>query len=79
MPGSSIPVIRQPFVTGDLLPFWALGHPMTGNHLWDLDEDPGEEHDLVGDRSEADHADLLREALLSLEAPEDQLDRLGLA
>ena len=83
MPGSSIPVIRQPFVDGDLLPFWALGHPMTGNHLWDLDEDPFEEHDLAGDPgaagAEADRADLLREALLSVEAPDDQLVRLGLA
>ncbi|HMQ24649.1 MAG TPA: sulfatase [Acidimicrobiales bacterium] len=83
MPGSSIPVIRQPFVDGDLLPFWALGHPMTGHHLWDLDEDPFEEHDLVGDPgaagAEADCAEQLREVLLSIEAPDDQLVRLGLA
>jgi arylsulfatase A-like enzyme len=34
MPGSRIPVIRQPFRAGDLLPFWAMGG-FTGNHLYD--------------------------------------------
>src|SRR5262249_17489977 len=25
MPGSTVPVIRQPFVAGDMIPFWGLG------------------------------------------------------
>ena len=81
MPGSSVPVIRQPFVPGDLLPFWAMGHGFQGNHLWDHTEDPDELHDLTsrGAAAEADHADLLVEALRSVEAPDDQFLRLGLA
>ena len=78
MPGSTVPVIRQPFAAGDALPFWAMGHGFGGNHLWDLDDDPGEEHDLAGSRGEADHADLLREAMRSVDAPADQFERLGL-
>ena len=31
MPGSDVPVIRQPFQPGDLLPFWAMGN-FRGNH-----------------------------------------------
>jgi arylsulfatase A-like enzyme len=77
MPGSSIPVIRQPFQPGDLLPYWAATR-FTGNHLWDLDEDPGEEHDLAGTPVEREARDLLRVALEAVEAPDDQLVRLGL-
>ncbi len=78
MPGSSIPVIRQPFQPGDLLPFWAGGR-FDGNHLWDIDEDPAEDRDLAGTALEKEMADGLREALRSIEAPADQLARLGLA
>ena len=77
MPGSTVPVIRQPFRAGDLLPYWALG-PFTGNHLYDLHNDPVEEEDRAGERSEDEQADRLREALMSIEAPGDQLVRLGL-
>jgi arylsulfatase A-like enzyme len=77
MPGSRVPVIRQPFVAGDLLPYWALG-PFSGNHLYDLKEDPDEENNLAGSRTEKDIADLLRQALLEIEAPKDQLQRLGM-
>jgi hypothetical protein len=78
MPGSDVPVIRQPFQAGDLLPYWAATR-FEGNHLWNLDEDPGEDHDLVGTAAEAGARDLLRAALDAVEAPEDQLVRLGLA
>ena len=47
MPGSDVPVIRQPFAVGDALPFWAASR-FTGNHLWDVDEDPAETRDLAG-------------------------------
>lgn len=78
MPGSTVPVIRQPFGAGDLLPFWALGR-FRGSHLWNVERDPEEAEDLVGTRQEADLAEALRSALEEVEAPDDQLIRLGLA
>ncbi len=78
MPGSSIPVIRQPFQEGDLLPYWSQGTP-AGNALWDRIEDPGEDHDLAGSAAENRQAERLREALRAVDAPLDQLERLGLA
>ncbi|HZU71692.1 MAG TPA: sulfatase [Acidimicrobiales bacterium] len=77
MPGTDVPVIRQPFAAGDRLPFWALGR-FTGNHLWHLDEDPDEDRDLAGTPTEKEMADALRQALVSIGAPDDQLARLGL-
>ena len=78
MPGSSVPVIRQPFADGDLLPYWALG-PFTGNHLYALTEDPEEHHNLAGSPAEKDAAEQLRAALQAIDAPDDQFVRLGLA
>jgi arylsulfatase A-like enzyme len=77
MPGSTVPVIRQPFQPGDLLPFWGYGR-FSGNHLFAVDDDPAEEHDLAGSPREKAAADLVREALLSIDAPTEHLDRLGL-
>jgi arylsulfatase A-like enzyme len=77
MPGSRVPVIRQPFREGDLLPFWSIGTP-PGNHLWDVAEDPGEDRDRAGEPVEKDLEEKLRAALRELEAPDDQLLRLGL-
>lgn len=80
MPGSDIPVIRQPFDVGDTLPFWAATR-FTGHHLWDVDLDPGELEDRVGDddRLESEAIDRLRAALDEVDAPDDQYQRLGLA
>jgi arylsulfatase A-like enzyme len=78
MPGSKVPVIRQPLRDGDFLPYWAYG-PFTGNQLYDLRNDPAEEKNLAGTAREKDFADHLREALRAVEAPDDQLVRLGLA
>ncbi|MBI5949043.1 MAG: sulfatase [Chloroflexi bacterium] len=78
MPGTRIPVIRQPFQPGDMLPYWAGGR-FTGNHLYDLGIDPTEDENRAGHPLERDMADLLRQALQSIEAPDDQLARLGLA
>lgn len=77
MPGSKVPVIRQPFQQGDMLPFWALG-PFSGNHLYDLYNDPLEIENRAGERREHEAADRLRAALVEIEAPDDQLARLGL-
>ncbi len=78
MPGSDIPVIRQPFGVGDRVPYWALTR-FTGNHLHDRREDPDEERNLAGTKREAEMAEKLRVALIDLEAPPDQLTRLGLS
>lgn len=77
MPGSSVPVIRQPFDDGDDLPFWAWGG-FHGNHLYQLSEDPREERNLAGTDEESDAAEQLRAALVEVEAPSEQFERLDL-
>jgi hypothetical protein len=77
MPGSKVPVIHQPFAAGDPIPFWARTKP-TGHHLFDRSEDPGEDRNLAGTPLEADLADQLRAALIEIEAPKSQFQRLGL-
>lgn len=80
LPGSSVPVIRQPFEPGDQLPFWVNGGRIAGqHHLYDLDVDPDEGENRVGERIEAELTDLLRTALDELDAPAEQAVRLGLA
>jgi arylsulfatase A-like enzyme len=78
MPGSTVPVLRQPFEAGDALPYWA-GGDFSGSHLFDLLDDPDEEHNLAGSAIEKEAADKLRECLVAVTAPADQFVRLGLA
>jgi hypothetical protein len=77
MPGSTVPVIRQPFRHGDVLPFWALGS-FGGNRLYNVRDDPAEEENLAGGALEKGLAERLRAALTEIEAPDDQFVRLGL-
>ncbi|MEO1059825.1 MAG: sulfatase [Actinomycetota bacterium] len=79
MPGSDVPVIRQPFEPGDPIPYWASMARPDEHHLFDLVEDPTEDRNLVGEdrRREAELSELLRVALRELEADE-HLERLGL-
>ena len=78
MPGSEVPVIRQPFATGDPVPFWAA-RPKVGDHvLFDTSVDPEEDENLVGTPLESELIELLRAALDDVEAPQDQYVRLGL-
>jgi hypothetical protein len=80
-PGTDIPVIRQPFEPGDRLPFW-VGHNVVDAHfLFDLTSDPGEDENRAGTGSaeETDMVELLRVALKDVAAPEEQLQRLGVA
>jgi hypothetical protein len=79
MPGSEIPVIRQPFAPGDRLPFWAGQDCVDSHHLFDLDVDPFEDENLVGTKQEREMVELLRTALTGVEAPAEQLERLGVA
>jgi hypothetical protein len=77
MPGSKVPVIHQPFVAGDPIPFWARTK-FTGNYLFDLVSDPDEINNLAGTELEAQLEAQLKAALLELEAPAAQFERLGL-
>jgi hypothetical protein len=79
MPGSDIPVIRQPFERGDPLPYWSYGGKAGEHELFDVAEDPDEERNLAGSPDEKRAIDLLRAALDEVEAPADQLERLGVA
>jgi hypothetical protein len=78
MPGSSVPVIRQPFGPGDRLPFWAMTRP-ADHHLYDVTVDPDEGENRAGEaRARDEMVDLLHTALDEVEAPADQYARLGL-
>ena len=78
MPGSTVPVIRQPFDVSDNVPFWALGR-FSGNHLYEVDDDPTEDRNLAGTPAEKALSDALADVLRELDAPDDQFARLGLA
>jgi arylsulfatase A-like enzyme len=78
VPGSTIPVIRQPFEPGDLLPFWVGRAAVDRHELYDLDVDPDEQENRIGERVEAEMIELLRTGLASVDAPAEQLVRLGL-
>jgi hypothetical protein len=78
MPGSTIPVIRQPFQPGDLLPFWAYAQEYE-TLLFDRIEDPHETRDISATRQSAGAVELLRVALQTVDAPDDQFARLALA
>jgi hypothetical protein len=79
MPGSTVPVIHQVWTPGDTVPYWAALGEFSGNHLYALSEDPAEDHNLAGGTEERDAEDQLRAALEEVEAPPEQLARLGLA
>ena len=49
------------------------------HHLYDLDVDPDEGENRTGEAREVEMLELLRTALQSLEAPDDQFERLGIA
>jgi hypothetical protein len=78
MPGADVPVIHQRWEAGEAIPFWGRYRP-SGHHVFDLEADPGEDENLAGSLLEADLAERLRAALLELEAPCTQFERLGLA
>jgi arylsulfatase A-like enzyme len=74
-PGSDVPVIRQPFDPSDDLPYWALG-AFAGDLLYDH-RDAGATETLT-ETDAAEMTELLVEALRAIEAPAEQLARLGL-
>lgn len=78
MPGSTIPVIRQPFRAGDMLPFWAYSKQYE-TLLFDRSEDPDETVNRIDDPMARDAEELLRTALTDVGAPSEQFERLSLA
>ncbi len=78
MPGSDVPVIHQPYADGDPIPFWGRAR-FSGNHVYDLANDPGETENLRGQTIEKQLAEQLRAALTDLDAPKAQFERLGLS
>jgi arylsulfatase A-like enzyme len=79
MPGTDVPVIRQPFGPGDPLPFWAGHEPPSGSHLFDTDADPAEVEDRAGTSDEAEMVDAMAITLKEIGAPRDLLERVGLS
>ena len=79
MPGSDVPVLRQPFAPGDDLPYWCRGQRAGTHCLYDIDDDPAEERNLLGGPEERRMLDLLHAALSTVDAPQDQFRRLGIA
>jgi len=51
----------------------------SGNHLYRVRDDPTEEANLAGTPEEKRAAEKLRAALIEMEAPAEQLERLALA
>ena len=80
MPGTDVPVIRQPFVAGDPLPFWAAGAPPRQTLLFDTDVDPGELENRASttDPDERELRVALADELTRIGAPPDLRERLQL-
>ncbi|MDP6214766.1 MAG: sulfatase, partial [Acidimicrobiales bacterium] len=82
MPGSDVPVIRQPFTADDLnsgavyLAGRTAGHGSV-SELYDA-SDTDESEDLADSSRSAHYVDLLHHALTEVEAPAEQFVRLGL-
>jgi len=79
MPRSDVPVIRQPFQPGDMLPYWCAGQRPNQHCLYDLVQDPEEAENRLNGAEERRMIELLRVALDAIEAPTEQLERLGIA
>jgi arylsulfatase A-like enzyme len=77
MPGTEVPVIRQPFEPGDRLPFWAGHQPPSESYLFDIDVDPAELENRTGTSDEGEMLNALAAMLREISAPEDLLERVG--
>ncbi|MCH8142187.1 MAG: sulfatase, partial [Proteobacteria bacterium] len=58
--------------------YWCGRQPINWHCLYDIDNDPEETENRLGGRDEADMLELLKTALANVEAPLEQLERLGL-
>jgi arylsulfatase A-like enzyme len=78
-PGSNVPVLRQPFDPSDSIPYWGRGS-FHGDLLYDRFEAEarGSVRNIAGGRADGDMQELLVTALRAVDAPDEQLVRLGL-
>lgn len=76
MPGSSVPAIQQTWERGDRVPYWAWTK-FSGDHLYNLSDDPAEENNLIDSPAAADVNKRLKSALSAIDAPIEQFARLG--
>ena len=79
-PGTEVPVIRQPFDPSDALPFWAYGG-FGDDLLYERGEQggAGEVRNITAAPERAEMTELLTEALRAIDAPQEQLERLGVS
>ena len=84
MPGTTVPVIRQPFEMGDALPFWAYGGLKNENLLYDRQNDPQQLRNMASAHGdvisplETELLEHMKQALVEINAPQDLMQRLGL-
>jgi len=69
-----IPVGRLPIPSDT---FWK-NMDDTDTHMYNIDEDPSQEHNLAGSENEKQYAELLKTAMEKADAPEEQFERMGL-
>jgi arylsulfatase A-like enzyme len=79
MPGTDVPVIRQPFEPGDQLPFWAGHLAPSESYLFDTEQDPLEEENRLGTTIEVDMLEAMESELRNIDAPADLFERVGVA
>jgi hypothetical protein len=77
MPATDCPVIRQPFDSNDRTSMFAAARQNRESLLYDVVNDPDETENHTGERIERQLAEMLRAALIELDAPDDQLARLA--
>ncbi|HMK11406.1 MAG TPA: sulfatase [Acidimicrobiales bacterium] len=79
-PGTEVPVLRQPFDPSDDIPYWGRGK-FIGDLLYDRfeAEAEGAVRNVAGGPADKEMQELLVEAMRSIDAPDEQLERLGLS
>jgi arylsulfatase A-like enzyme len=79
-PGTEVPVLRQPFDPSDDIPYWGRGK-FHGDLLYDRfeAEAEGSVRNLAGGADDKEMIDLLVTALRAVDAPDEQLVRLGIS
>ena len=78
MPATDCPVIRQPYDSNDRTSLFAAARQNRESLLYDIANDPDERENRAGEGIERQLAEMLRAALVELDAPDDQLKRLAL-
>ena len=78
MPATDCPVIRQPYDVSDRTSMFAAARQNRESLLYDVTNDPDERENRAGEPIERQLEEMLRAALIELDAPDDQLKRLTL-